>query len=489
MKTFFDDAGKLVFCLSLLIALPAIFYVCWRQGGLPLINIHRAIATLYLVNALLIMFEITIALSRRYSSKLQPHQTVKGWNRTIKRRLRLQGAQLATADRSLPRCTFIVAAYLPNEQSIILETLEHLLLNIRRSQQGLEVILAYNTPNSLPIEHDLQRLGRLHPELRLHKVEGSRSKAENINSALNIVTGEITCILDADHHPAPDCFERAWRWISHGYHVVQGRNIVRNYGDNTLTQLVGLEFEAIYGISHPAKSFVADTALFGGSNGYWKTEVLQQIRFNPLRLTEDIDASVRTLLNGYRLIHDRSILTTELAPTNLAAFWSQRKRWAQGWLEVTLRYQRRFWRCPHCTPLQRLYWTYLLYFREIYPIISLQILPIVFSALLVSGFSGITENPYLFVTTFITLLSGPYQTLGVLKVAAQRYPWWMYWQYALLSLPFTLFKNVVAMVALYDHIHGHNRWVVTPRSSTLGNVPPTAPTSSLALATLGERSQ
>lgn len=119
-------------------------------------------------------------------------------------------------------------------------------------------------------------------------------------------------------------------WIAQGYDVIQGRNVIRNYDENFLAQNVAIEFEQLYGISHAAKSFLTDSSIFGGSNGYWRTSVLKQIRFNPNRLTEDIDASLRTLLNGYKILHDRSIVTSELAPASLKTFWFQRKRWAHG---------------------------------------------------------------------------------------------------------------------------------------------------------------
>ncbi len=230
----------------------------------------------------------------------------------------------------LPRCSFLVVAYLPNEQDIILETLRHILTKVHRSDAGLELILAYNTPVDLPVEDDLKRLAQTYPELRLLRVEGSHSKAENLNAALNIVTGDIACILDADHHPQPDCFLRAWRWLENDYDVVQGRNIIRNHSFNLLTQNIAIEFETLYGVSHAAKSFLTDSTIFGGSNGYWRTSVLKQIRFNPAMLTEDIDASMRTLLSGYRILHDRSIVTTELAPVDFHSFWFQRKRWKPG---------------------------------------------------------------------------------------------------------------------------------------------------------------
>jgi len=187
--------------------------------------------------------------------------------------------------------TFIVAAFLPNERHIILATIRHLLSEVERPEAGFEVILAYNTPTDLPVEKELRRLADGDPASRLLRVEGSESKAENVNAALAIGTGEVTCILDADHHPCPDCLARAWRWLHNGYDVVQGRSVISNHDVNFLTRMIAIEFEQIYSVSHTARSLALDTAIFGGSNGYWRTEVLREIGFDVTMMTEDIDAS------------------------------------------------------------------------------------------------------------------------------------------------------------------------------------------------------
>lgn len=465
-KKWSGDAQKLLYTHLLLIGIPTIFYYFLRQGGLTLVDVHMTIATFFLFSSTVIFLEGTSALFRRYAiaGKYKPRGIVDRLLQKVKFRLGM-GYRLPVSHTPLPKCSFIVAAYLPNEQDIILETVHHLLSTIQRSPEGLELILAYNTPTDLPVENDLRLIAQEHPELKLLRVEGSRSKAENLNAALEIVTGEITCILDADHHPSADCFVRAWRWLEHDYDVVQGRNVIRNHGENLLTQNIAIEFESLYGVSHAAKSFLTDSTIFGGSNGYWRTEVLKRIRFNPAMLTEDIDASMRTLLSGFRIVHDRSIITTELAPADFHSFWFQRKRWAQGWLEVSFKYQRRVWRSKKLTLWQKVYWTYLLYYCVFYSLIALQILPLIISLFLFHGYLPPSENPYLLFSTIVTFSSGIYQTLVTMRVAAIRYPKFYFIQHSVLIFLYTILKNMIAVVGLYDHLHGFNKWVVTPRGN------------------------
>lgn len=467
MRKWSVEINKAIFTHVLLIGIPTIFFYCMRLGGWSLTGLHLAIATFYLFSALMLLLESSSAMFRRFATddyKKDPSRLNQTYY-AVKDAIGVGGARYPRSKTPVPKCSFLVAAYLPNEQDIILETLEHVLLNVKRPPSGMEVILAYNTPIELPIEQQLQHLARLYPELRLIRVEGSRSKAENLNAAFELVTGEITCILDADHHPASDCFYRAWRWIEQGYDVVQGRSIIRNHDRNLLTQTVAIEFEMMYGIIHPAKSFLTDSSIFGGSNGYWRTSVLKQIRFNPVMLTEDIDATMRTLLNGYRILHDRSIISTELAPVDFYSFWFQRKRWAQGWLEVGLKYQRRVWRSDKLNLWQKAFWTYLLYYCEFYSLIAIQIIPLLFSLSLYHSAVPVALNQFLWFSTLLSFFSGVLQTLITAKIGAIRYPVSYYIKHMLLLIPYITFKNVIAIVGVYDHLRGNNGWNVTARGA------------------------
>lgn len=465
MRQWSVEIKKAVFTHLVLIGIPTVFFYALRLWGWDLTSLHVAIAAFYVFSAVMLLVETASSMFRRFATDAyrQDPRRLNQVYYAVKAAFGFGGARQPNAKQPPPKCSFLVAAYLPNEQDIILETLEHLLFKVQRPPAGIEVVLAYNTPIDLAIEQELERLAHLYSELRLLRVEGSRSKAENLNAAAEILTGAMTCILDADHHPAPDCLFRAWHWISRGYDVVQGRSIIRNHDDNLLTQTVAIEFEMTYGIVHPAKSFLTDSSIFAGSNGYWRTSVLKRIRFNPKMLTEDIDASMRTLLSGYRILHDRSIVSTELAPINSHSFWFQRKRWAQGWLEVGLKYQGQVWRSSKLTLRQKLYWTYLLYFGEFYPLVAIQIIPLVLSLSLYQASMPPSTNQFLWFSTLISFSAGIVQTIMTARVAAVRYPVLYYFKHMLLLIPYITFKNVIAIVGVYDHLRGNSSWKVTPR--------------------------
>lgn len=456
---------KVIFTHVVVIGLPTILYYGILASGWNLLLLHLLIPILYLLTSIVVMGEAlaSLAQSRKRKPRRGLVQRFFRWFRAIPMPQRVR---LREPRQQMPRSSLVVVAYLPNEQHIILGTLQHILQTVERPEAGLEVILAYNTPTPLPVEEDLQRLASRYPELRLLSVEGSRSKAENLNAALQVVTGEVTGILDADHWPMEDCLSRAWYWLKSGqYDVVQGRNIIRNHSYNFLTRLIAIEFECMYGVSHTAKSLLVDTAMFCGSNGYWRTDVLRRLRFCPDMMTEDIDATLRALLTGHRIVHDPGIIATELAPLDIPSFWFQRKRWAQGWLEVALKHQLPLVRSPYLDFWQKAYWTVLLLYSAAFHFIALQIFPMFISLTLTHSSPPPFTHAYVWASTVLTLLSGPWQAMVAFRLRnwVVRYTLKDFIIYSL-AIPFyCILKNVIAIIAIYDHLLGHTDWVVTRR--------------------------
>ena len=407
------------------------------------------VALAYLLTCLLMVVEANLAVRRR--ARERPAAPRDGWAPTV---------------------TMIVAAYLPNEQEIIEQTLRHLCHESGVPAERLQVLLAYNTPEDLPgIEGRLRTLAAATPQLDVLRVPGSTSKAQNIMGALPHARGEVTVILDADHHLEPGAADLAIRWLDAGYDVVQGRCVIRNARRNLLTRIVAAEFEVIYGISHAGRSLLTDTAIFGGANGWWRTDVLRALGVDHRMLTEDIDVSIRALLSGRRLVHERDIVSTELAPTTFAAWWKQRTRWAQGWFQVTLRHTADVRRSRVLSPAVRIYWLILLVWREMFPIVSLQIFTVLAAQALIGVPFGGIRDPFLITSTVVTVLSGVGLALAgahVMSDTARRdLGWGWMLAYAVLTAPYTILRNAVAQAAMVREIVGDRRWMVTRRDQAV----------------------
>lgn len=365
----------------------------------------------------------------------------------------------------LPPATAVIAAYLPNEAATVVETVEAFLT---QDYPDLQVILAYNTPHPLPVEEELHAIARRDPRLLPFRVDGSVSKAQNVNAALAHVRGEFVGVFDADHHPDPGAFRRASRWLANGTDVVQGHCVVRNGEDSFVTRLVATEFEAIYAVSHPGRARLHEFGIFGGSNGYWRTELLDQKRMRGFMLTEDIDSSMRVVEGGGTIVSDPGLVSTELAPDKAGALWHQRMRWAQGWSQVSLRHLRPMLRRPGASLRSRIGAFYLLAWREVYPWVSLQMLPLLAFWLLRGDPPVDWFVPIFIATSLFTLSAGPAQALFAWKLAhpsIRRHPrWFVIFLFSSLFF-YTEIKNVIVRTAHLKELMGERTWKVTPRAA------------------------
>ena len=297
------------------------------------------------------------------------------------------------------------------------------------------------------------------------RVEGSTSKAQNVNAVLHLATGEFTGMFDADHEPRPGSFDRAWRWLANGYDVVQGHCLTRNGDASWLARMIAVEFESIYAVAHPGRARLHRFGVFGGSNGYWRTELLHETRMRGSMLTEDIDSSMRVVERGFKIRSDRDIVSRELGTTTFKQTWNQRMRWSQGWFQVTMQHTSRVLRTPHLTWRQKVGASYLLGYRELYPWLSLQVMPLV-AYWLMRGDALSIGWPLFFFSTVFVLHIGPMQTWFAYRLADPEIKQHKRWFVAYLVFStffYTEYKNTIARVSHIKEWAGERSWRVTPR--------------------------
>lgn len=364
-----------------------------------------------------------------------------------------------------PPASAIIAAYLPNEADTIVDT-------VRAFQNldypaTLQVVIAYNTPTDLPVEEELANIARQDPRIVPLRVSGSTSKAQNVNAALEIVTGEFVGIFDADHQPHPGAFRRAWHWLGETHDVVQGHCVVRNGETSGVAATVAVEFEAIYAVSHPGRARMHGFGIFGGSNGYWRTPVLRAVRMRKRMLTEDIDSSIRGTLAGYRFASDPLLLSFELAPVTLGQLVNQRLRWAQGWTQVSMRWLVPALLSPGLSVRQKLGMIHLLGWREAYAWLSLQVAPILVYTFANrhAPISTLFVAP-LVAATLLSWLAAPTQAALAYLLAepgVRRHTNW-FWRYLLIGPFYTELKSALTRIAHLKEASKERTWRVTPRT-------------------------
>ncbi|KAF2876452.1 N-acetylglucosaminyltransferas-like protein [Massariosphaeria phaeospora] len=244
----------------------------------------------------------------------------------------------------------LIVAYLPNEQDIILDRALYALEQIDYPRSKIRINILYNTPRVIePLETKLHQLPLKYPHARVIKVPDSTSKADNLNYFFTLDTGsDLIAIYDCDHYPHPN----GPRWAVERFiadqdiDIVQGRCVVFNSEDTFLTSMIAVEFDKIYAVSHPGRATMWGFGLFCGSNGYWRTSLLRELKMDGDMLTEDIDSALRAFSRGSKTVHDLNVTSYELAPTTFAAFWKQRLRWAQGWAQASIKHFKMVYNKP-----------------------------------------------------------------------------------------------------------------------------------------------
>ncbi|MDO8391649.1 MAG: response regulator [Actinomycetota bacterium] len=373
----------------------------------------------------------------------------------------------ALPEGEFPTASAIIAAYLPNEAATIEGTIDA--FRAIDYPGRLQIILAYNSPHPHPVEATFVEIARADPRFIPLRVEGSTSKAQNVNAALALLEGEFVGVFDADHHPDPGSFTRAWRWIASGVDIVQGHPVVRNGDASLIARTVAVEFEAIYAVSHPGRARLHHFGIFGGSNGFWRTSLLRSIRMNGRMLTEDIDSSLRVVQEGGTVVSDPGLISRELATTTIRQLWNQRMRWAQGWFQVSIKHTLPALRNRNLTTRQKVGFLHLLLWREIYPWLSWQIFPIIAYWMVNTGNRVDWFVPIFVLTTLFTLSVGPGQTYFAYRLAApeiREHRRWFIAYFFISSLVYTEFKNMIARVAQIKELMGDRQWKVTPRQAT-----------------------
>lgn len=359
--------------------------------------------------------------------------------------------------------TIILPMYLPNEQGIVFDTLDYFKgLNIDK-----KVYLAYNTPFLLKIESDLNEYELENGDwLSVVKVTNSTSKAENINYILkNYPLGEMVCFFDADARPMITNFSRANYWLfEKNYDYVQGRCKIRSSEGNMFETAVALNFSLMYSVCHRVRDSIFDYALFGGSNGYWKSGAIASLGFDSKMLTEDIDCAVRAMMSGYKGKYDEEIISSEEAPPSLGAFITQRTRWTQGWFEVTLKYFWNFIRIPKISLKSKLHVINLFVIRELFTHVKLLSAPLVISLHIQTR--GQTQDYFGGAVLFYSFIPYFIQTIAGYFADKDDY-WSRKWKLigVFASLIFyTFIESFIVMRGHIRHILGINKWVTTPRS-------------------------
>lgn len=259
--------------------------------------------------------------------------------------LRHEWRQLQTEDKlpflkEYPSVSILVPCY--NEAENIRETVEILM---KQKYPNFEVIAINDgsKDNTLDILHELSAQFE---RLRVVNLASNQGKAMGLRTGALLANSEYLICIDGDALLAPEAV--AWmvrHFINHSnIGAVTGNPRIRNRSTLLGRIQVG-EFSAIVGMIKRAQRSYGRVFTVSGVIAAFRKSALHDVGYwsNDM-VTEDIDISWKLQLAGWSILFEPNALCWVLMPETLKGLWKQRVRWAQGGVEVLLRYFKAMFR-------------------------------------------------------------------------------------------------------------------------------------------------
>ena len=233
-----------------------------------------------------------------------------------------------------PPVSILIPCY--NEGENIQETIEYLL---HQNYPDYEIIAVNDgsKDNTLDI---LKELAIKHEKVRVVNLATNQGKAVGLSTAALMANSEYLICIDGD--ALLDRNAVAWmvrNFIGHpNVGAVTGNPRIRNRSTLLGKIQVG-EFSAIVGIIKRAQRSYGRIFTISGVIAAFRKSALHDVGYwSPDMVTEDIDISWKLQLAGWAIPFETNALCWVLMPETLNGLWKQRSRWAQGGVEVMLRY-------------------------------------------------------------------------------------------------------------------------------------------------------
>ncbi|HVL68141.1 MAG TPA: glycosyltransferase family 2 protein [Vicinamibacterales bacterium] len=178
------------------------------------------------------------------------------------------------------------------------------------------------------------------------------AKAGKINRALALTDEEFILVLDPDHIPFPEFFDRV---LGHFADTRVGFvQVCQAYYNQSRSFTAAAAAEQTYAFYGPVMMGLhghgASVAI--GANCTFRRQALESIGGHGIGLAEDLVTAIRLHAAGWRSVYVPEIVSRGLVPEDVGSFYKQQMKWSRGVYEVAFSELPRLWR--HLTWRQRL---------------------------------------------------------------------------------------------------------------------------------------
>ncbi|MGH9369656.1 MAG: cellulose synthase family protein [Thermoanaerobaculia bacterium] len=161
-------------------------------------------------------------------------------------------------------------------------------------------------------------------------------KAGALQAGLEAARGEYLAIFDADFVPCREFLRETLPHFSDPrVGLVQARWEHLNRDFSLLTRIQSVFLDGHFVIEHTARHRSGRFFNFNGTAGVWRRRCLEEAGgWQSDTLTEDLDASYRAQLAGWKFVYLKDLVVPAELPVDMNAFKTQQHRWTKGSIQT-----------------------------------------------------------------------------------------------------------------------------------------------------------
>ncbi len=149
---------------------------------------------------------------------------------------------------------------------------------------------------------------------------------------------DAAVIFDADNLVSRNFLKEMNNKLLDGQKVIQGYIDSKNPYDSWITASYSLAFWSSNRLFQNARAFLGLSCEIGGTGFCMDVQVLKQIGWQATCLVEDLEFTMKLMLNNIKVGWAQEAIVYDEKPLTLAQSWKQRRRWMQGFADVCSRY-------------------------------------------------------------------------------------------------------------------------------------------------------
>lgn len=149
---------------------------------------------------------------------------------------------------------------------------------------------------------------------------------------------DAIAIFDADNLVSKNFLKEMNYKLLQGYKVVQGYIDSKNPNDSWITQSYSISFWTANRLFQLSRANLGLSNQIGGTGFCMDVDILKKLGWGATCLTEDLEFTCKLVLNGHKVGWAHNAIVYDEKPLTLKQSWNQRKRWMQGFTDVSSRF-------------------------------------------------------------------------------------------------------------------------------------------------------